>query len=99
MYTNKQKKKQIKPFGNLILPKEFYHLLKDAGKQGQIITQAVFEVTEKTNNWRILAKSHSIQNGDNDLIPLKEKQTICPYRIRNSEIYRPTPKPVINLKN
>jgi len=44
------KKNEIKPFGNFSLPKEFYHLLKDAGKQSQIITQTVFEVTERANN-------------------------------------------------
>lgn len=68
----KQKEKQIKTFGNVSLPKEFYHLLKDSSKQSQIITRTAFKATERANNWHILPKSHSIQNGDNDLISLKD---------------------------
>lgn len=71
-----------KTFGNVSLPKESYHLLKDDGKQSLIIIQTVSEVTERANSWHILAKSDCIQNGNNDLIPLKEKQLDGLYEIR-----------------
>lgn len=82
---DKCKEKSRKPFGNASILNEFHHLLKVDGKQSLIVIQTLFEVTKRANSLHILAKPDNRQNGDNDRVPVKEKQPVCHYKIRNQK--------------